>query len=139
MDNSKLHIVAVTGFLEKDGKFLILQRSANETAYPGKWTVPGGKVEGSENIRKTLKKEFQEEAGITIKDEMRFLGEGEFTRPDGYHVIILNFLCEYESGAVEIDKKDFTDFVWASLEDLSKYDLIDGVKKDFKLLEKICR
>lgn len=139
MDNSKLHIVVVTGFLEKDGKFLILQRSEKETAYPGKWTVPGGKVEGSDNIRKTLKKEFQEETGITIKDEIKFLGEGGFTRPDGYHVIILNFLCEYESGVVKIDKEDFMDFAWAGLKDLSKYDLIDGVKKDFELLEKIIR
>ena len=30
---------------QRDGKFLILQRSYEEEHMPGKWTVPGGKVE----------------------------------------------------------------------------------------------
>ncbi len=135
MDTSKLHIVAATGFLKKDGKFLILKRGEKEIAYPGKWTVPGGKVEGADSIKETLKKEFLEEAGLAIKNNIEFFGESEFTRPDGFHVIVLKFICEYESGKVKIDKNDFTDYVWMSLDELENYDLIEGVKNDFKLIK----
>jgi 8-oxo-dGTP pyrophosphatase MutT (NUDIX family) len=40
----RLHIVAVTGIIEKENKYLILKRSEEEIAYPGFWTVPGGKL-----------------------------------------------------------------------------------------------
>lgn len=43
MSDPRLHIIAVTGIIEKDGKYLILKRSDREVAYPGYWTVPGGK------------------------------------------------------------------------------------------------
>ena len=39
----RLHFVAVTAIIEKDGKFLITKRAPNEKAFPNKWTVPGGK------------------------------------------------------------------------------------------------
>ena len=40
----RLHIITVTGIIEKDGKYLILKRSEREVVYPGYWTVPGGKL-----------------------------------------------------------------------------------------------
>lgn len=136
MDNSKLHIVAVNGFLKNtEGKYLILKRSEKEVAYPGKWSVPGGKVEGKDSIKEALKREFLEESGLVIGDEIKFLGEFEFTRPDGYHVIGMRFLCEYVSGDLKIDENDFSDGAWMGLEELDKYDLIDGVRKEFEMLK----
>jgi 8-oxo-dGTP pyrophosphatase MutT (NUDIX family) len=49
MDNK--HIVAVTGIVIKDGKFLITRRNLNKKAFPGKWTVPGGRLEVEDYIR----------------------------------------------------------------------------------------
>ena len=40
----RLHIIAVTAIIEKSGKYLILKRSEGEVAFPGYWTVPGGKI-----------------------------------------------------------------------------------------------
>lgn len=136
MDNSKLHIVAVTGFLKNDkDQYLILKRSDKEIAFPSKWTVPGGKVESGDGIKKTLKKEFLEETGLEIKDKISFLGEYDFTRPDGYHVIGIGFVCEYESGEVKMDEQDFTEYAWMSLDELDNFDLIDGVRKDFEKIK----
>ena len=39
-----LHFVTATAIIEKNGKFLIVKRSNSEKAFPGKWTVPGGKL-----------------------------------------------------------------------------------------------
>ena len=75
----RLHIVAITGIVEKEGRYLILKRSEREVAYPGYWTVPGGKLVRHEYeslpktpntddwydiVAFTLKKEIKEEAGI---------------------------------------------------------------------------
>ncbi|GAI15302.1 unnamed protein product, partial [marine sediment metagenome] len=40
-----LHYIVVTGILVKDGKYLIVKRADWEKAFPGRWTVPGGKLE----------------------------------------------------------------------------------------------
>ena len=75
MENkNKVHYIAVTGILKKDGKYLICKRSPNEKAFPEKWCVPGGKVEVKDFINqskdtthhwfdifeKTLRKEIRE-------------------------------------------------------------------------------
>ena len=45
MDNDKAHYIVATGIIVKDGKFLIAKRADYEKAFPGLWTVPGGKLE----------------------------------------------------------------------------------------------
>ena len=69
---NKLHVVLVNGAVFRNGKVLVSQRSWKETHMPGKWTIPGGKVEKTKGgvyrvIEKTLKKEIKEEVGITIR------------------------------------------------------------------------
>ena len=44
-DRNKLHYVVVTGILVKDWKYLITKRADWEKAFPGRWAVPGGKLE----------------------------------------------------------------------------------------------
>ncbi len=44
-DRNKVHYVTATVILVKNGKFLITKRAEWEKAFPGKWTVPGGKLE----------------------------------------------------------------------------------------------
>jgi len=129
ISDDQLHVVAVTGFLYRDGKFIILKRSEKEIQSPGKWTVPGGKVERGDTILEALEKEIKEETGLETEKEFEFLGDSEFTRPDGYHVVVPRFLCRAKSGEVNIDKNDFTDHAWISLDEIGNYDLIPGVKK----------
>lgn len=45
MDRNKIHYVTATVIPVRDGKFLIARRAEWEKAFPGKWTVPGGKLE----------------------------------------------------------------------------------------------
>ena len=44
-DRNQGHYVVVTGIIVRDGKYLIAKRSEKEKAFPGNWTVPGGKME----------------------------------------------------------------------------------------------
>jgi len=129
MDQSKLHIVAIVGIVEKNGKVLLLKRAPHEIAFPNQYTLPGGKLERGSNVTETLKREMEEEAGIKIGDPIIYICDRTFVRPDDIHVVSFTYRCPYLSGEVKISK-DFTDYIWAAKEDLGKLDVIDGVKQN---------
>ena len=51
---------------DKKGRILVSQRALNAKLYPGKWQVPGGKVESGENYLEALKREVKEETDLEI-------------------------------------------------------------------------
>ena len=60
-----MHEVAV-GALVRDGRVLLVHRSANKRAYPGVWDLPGGHLEAGESELAALARELQEELGVQI-------------------------------------------------------------------------
>lgn len=147
----RLHIIAVTADVIKDGKFLILKRSEKEVAFPGKWTVPGGKLVLTEYkllpkdnsyswksiVEFTLRKEIKEEAGIEVED-IYYFGDWNFIRPDEIPVLMLKHWCNYKLGEVKLGK-DIVDYAWVTSGEAEKYDLIEGIFKEFKQIEKILK
>jgi mutator protein MutT len=63
----KEQIIAQKAVIKKDGKFLILRRTENETAFPGLWDFPGGKLEHGEDAIQSLAREVKEETGLAIQ------------------------------------------------------------------------
>ncbi len=59
--------VAVGVLIDAQGQFLLTTRPPGK-AYAGYWEFPGGKVEAGESIHQALRRELQEELGITIGD-----------------------------------------------------------------------
>jgi len=57
--------VAVGVLLRDDGAFLLTSRPPGK-AYAGYWEFPGGKLEAGETVEQALRRELQEELGITI-------------------------------------------------------------------------
>ena len=55
----------VNGLLVRAGTVLLVRRSANRKAYPGKWSFPGGHTEEDETLDAALVREIGEELGIT--------------------------------------------------------------------------
>ena len=138
MDKSKLHIVAVNGMIHRGGKFLIVKRNDEEIAFPGKWQIPGGKLEAEENCKDCLMREVMEETGLKVKN-LKLLKDYEFTRPDGHHVVGIVFLCDWESGEVKLSDAH-TDFKWVTVEEAKEYDLIPNMwERQFLLVEKIMK
>lgn len=60
-------IKLVAGFLEKDGKVLLLKRSMEKSLFPGCFERPGGHVDDEETDAVALKREFLEEAGLEVE------------------------------------------------------------------------
>lgn len=138
----KTHLVLVNAVVEKDGKILVTQRSVEETHDPGKWTIPGGKVERTEGnvwnvIEKTLRDEVMEETGIEIEENVQLIANNTFIRSTGQHVIALMFLCHWKSGeAKPLD--DTSNVKWITKEEIGEFDFSPNVDKyilqGFKLL-----
>ena len=60
--------VAVGVLLQADGQFLLTSRPEGKV-YAGYWEFPGGKLEAGESVEQALRRELQEELGITIGDQ----------------------------------------------------------------------
>ncbi len=57
--------VAVGVLIAPDGAFLLTSRPEGKV-YAGYWDFPGGKLEAGETVEQALRRELQEEIGITI-------------------------------------------------------------------------
>lgn len=151
-NDPRLHIIAITGIIEKGGKYLILKRAETEVAYPGYWTVPGGKLVRHEYeplprtpntegwydiVAWTLKKEIKEEAGLEVKD-ISYLTDMTFIRPDNIPVLVLSYWCHYESGEVALGK-DMTDSAWITPEEGKNYKIIPGILEEIGAVDNIIK
>jgi 8-oxo-dGTP diphosphatase len=91
-----------------------------------KWEFPGGKVENGEDPKSALERELLEELNITAE-----VG-GEIHRerrvyPDQGEFDIRFFSVEKFTG--DLQNLMFADISWVSLEDLKKFDLLEGSKE----------
>ena len=147
----ELHRVTSTAIIHKNGKYLIVRRSAHKKAFPGKWTVPGGGLEVDDyinspkttkdswyfGIEKSLRREIKEECNLEVS-KIKYLLDIVFIKPDGIPAIILSFYCDYKSGQVKLDQ-DNDDYTWVSFEQAKGYDLIEGILEEIEMVDKIMR
>jgi len=129
----KTHLVLVNAVVKKGSKILISQRSWEETHEPGKWTIPGGKVERTDKevwniIEKTLAREVLEETGVKIKKDVILLLNNSFIRSTGQHVVALIFLCYWMAGAAK-PLDDTIDVCWIGEEEVNSFKFAPNIKK----------
>ena len=149
--NKELHRVTSTAIIYKNKKYLLVQRSFEKKAFPGKWTVPGGGLEVSDyiNLPKTtsqhwyfavensLRREIKEEVNLEV-GKINYLCSITFIRPDGIPVLILSYYAPYKSGKVKLNKENIN-YAWVTFEEAKKYDLVEGLIDEIKMVDKILR
>lgn len=141
-------VCTVIPYRRKDGRCLILKRDEREKVHPGKWGTPGGKLEHGDldlanpsrmngevadfdgMVANLLRREAKEEAGITLGNDFRLLGDIVFVRPDGIPVVMLQFGADYAEGEVVLEEGAFTDSAWVTAEEVQQYDCIDGIPEE---------
>lgn len=152
IDKNLMHYVVVTGILVKNGKYLIAKRADWEKAFPGKWTLPGGKLEVLDyalrekdtsshwyNVfENLLKKEIFEEVGIWIKDgDFGYVASMVYIRSDGIPCLIVNFSVEIPEDGQKIRLCNaLTDYAWVDIEEAKNYDLIEGIYEELEILDR---
>ena len=82
-----------------------------------------------------LNKEVKEEVGLKIR-KPQYLCDLVFIRPDGYPAVTLSYWCRYKSGKVQLSNA-LNDHAWVTLSEAKKYDLIDGIWDELKMVDKI--
>ena len=117
------YIVNVEAAVVKDGKYLMIVRSAQETHAPGTLTFPGGKVENvrqqDDVLEKTLQREVMEETGITIKPEVHYVESQAFEVDDKDPVVDMVFLCRYQSGEASVnDPAEVDRVLWLTYQEI---------------------
>jgi 8-oxo-dGTP pyrophosphatase MutT (NUDIX family) len=149
-DQGKLFyfVANVVVYRPGDGRCLVLKRDESEKVHPGKWAVPGGKLEWAdfdlahptrrngdvldfENaIEQLLAREVKEEAGIEIHPELQFVNDVFFVRPDGIPVVLVKFAAKYKKGEVVPEKGAFTDHKWVNEQEIAELDCIQGISEE---------
>ena len=105
---------------DDSGRCLLLERSVSSKGNPGKWDLPGGKVDIGENLEQGLLREVAEETGLTISLH-RVLGAAESESPTK-RVAYFIFEGHVESGQVCLSS-EHDDYMWASRRSLPSVDL----------------
>jgi 8-oxo-dGTP diphosphatase len=102
--------VAVGVLVRDDQAFLLTSRPEGK-AYAGYWEFPGGKFEAGETVEHALRRELQEEIGITIQDCTLWKTE----RIDYPHALVqLNF-CKVTQWTGELQMLESQMFAWQQL------------------------
>ena len=96
--------LTVKGIVERDGKILVLKRSALDDHLPGVWETPGVGVDKEESPQEALKREILEETGLVVTIGRPF-NVFTFRKDTGEFKVGITFLCKYESGEVKLSEE----------------------------------
>lgn len=102
--------VAVGVLIASDGAFLLTSRPEGKV-YAGYWEFPGGKLETGETVEQALRRELQEEIGITI-------GVAQPWREklvDYPHALVRLHFCKVFDWAGELKMHEGQQFRWERL------------------------
>lgn len=142
------YVVANVVIYRDDGRCLILKRDEREKVHPGKYAVPGGKLEWKdmdltkptringdvldfENaLENLLAREAQEEAGVEIEPNLAYINSVAFVRPDGIPVLLVKCAAKYKGGKVVLEKGAFTEHAWVNDEEVKSYPCIKGIPEE---------
>lgn len=141
-------VANVVVWRESDGRCLILKRSEKEKVHPGKYCVPGGKLEWGQMdisrptrlngdvldfegaVEELLIREAKEEAGIDIERELKYINSVAFVRPDEIPVVLVKFAAKYKGGKVIVEEGAFADYAWVNEAEAKNYDCIKGIPEE---------
>ena len=109
--------VGVGVILVKDNKVLLLKRK--NAHGKGTWGFPGGHLELHEEFADCVKREVEEETGITVSN-IRFAGlTNDLFKKENKHYITVFMLCSWESGKAQIKEPEKCEvqewFEWENL------------------------
>lgn len=118
--------VAVKAVIQNsDGKFLIVREGA-------RWQAVGGRLEKGEKLEEGLRREAQEETGITDLEVGKVIHVDEwFAKPEGAlkHIVAIFFLCKTNSNDVTLSDEHEA-YAWVTADELEGYG--DSIEREIK-------
>lgn len=121
---------ATVAVINQDKKILILERGPTAPWMPGRYCLPGGRLEDNESLVECAARELAEETNIIISDNkdlfpltIRYCSE--------YSKIIFHISLH---NPVVFLNWEHDSYAWVSREESSRYDLVPGSKATIKVL-----
>ncbi|MDP2264513.1 MAG: NUDIX domain-containing protein [Hydrogenophaga sp.] len=102
--------VAVGILVASDGAFLLTTRPPGK-AYAGYWEFPGGKLKEGESVEMALRRELQEEIGVTIGPVLAWKEQVV----DYPHALVRLHFCKVFEWTGELHMHEGQDFQWQHL------------------------
>ena len=102
--------VAVGVLVQADDQFLLTSRPEGKV-YTGYWEFPGGKLEAGESVEQALRRELQEELGITI-------GAAQVWKTqmvDYPHALVRLHFCKVWDWQGELQMREAQSHAWQTL------------------------
>lgn len=127
-------IVVGGAVFNKEGKLLILQREANEEAYPNLWELPGGSREPLESCEATLVRELKEEVGIDVLP-IEVFSSFNYTvqKPDLIRdTTQIGFIAELVSDDKVVISSEHQAYAWISEDEADNYGVTNETKKTIR-------
>jgi len=111
------------GVIEREEKFLILQRAEDESS-AGRWCFPGGRIEEDETAEEAALREVKEETGL----EAEVLEQGETFNAEGELGTwrIYPFLMS-AGGDISLNY-EHSSFEWATRAEIEEFDTLGDMK-----------
>lgn len=106
------HLGVKTLIRSGEGKFLLLQRRKG-----GYWDIPGGRVNRGESVAKALKRELEEETGLSEINDVSFLTmfKTDIRIPSGdsdVGLILSIYACEVVAAFIPALSEEHMNFGW---------------------------
>ncbi|XVJ69239.1 MAG: NUDIX domain-containing protein [Rhizobacter sp.] len=102
--------VAVGVLIDREGQFLLTSRPQGKV-YEGHWEFPGGKLEAGETVEQALRRELQEELGITIASAALWKVE----LMDYPHARVRLHFCKVFEWSGELQMREQQNMAWQQL------------------------
>lgn len=102
--------VAVGVLMQADGRFLLTSRPQGKV-YAGYWEFPGGKLEAGESVEQALRRELQEELGITIGPAQAWKTQ----MVDYPHALVRLHFCKVWDWQGELQMREAQSHAWQTL------------------------
>lgn len=133
----KTDIVQKAVIINKQGQLLALRRSNTDTRRPNQWDLPGGILDPNETLEEGIKREIQEETGLTINEVNAVYSRTDFQQwQDGQSNVVRIF---YTASTTDNDitlSYEHCDFQWMYPKDaLKKFEYEKQVKVISYLVE----
>ena len=110
--DTRKHTEVAVGILIRDADdALLLSTRPEGKPYAGYWEFPGGKIEAGETVEQALRRELQEELGITIADAEVW----KVTEHDYPHALVRLHWCKIRAWDGDFEMREGQAMRWQQL------------------------
>lgn len=121
-------LTCAAAVIVRDGKILLGMRNYTPDKWKAisVWTMPGGRCDLGETVEETLRREVQEEIGITDLEIRYYIGEVLGAKEGD---VVPLFLCQTDQEPQLMEPEKFSEWKWVPIEEYIKgapYDVINA-------------